>query len=203
MQLRLSFRIAGQAGSGPSAKTLGTASTEGRPMAQDTLIQVLERRDAERRPERAARIEWVAQHNLDVGLVMGSVEALNLLREARECFVEGHYIATLVLATAFIEHVIAEQLVASSKAKFGIEFRDAIALARKEQLFPEPLLDSAEQLRVLRNPFAHRKPDGHEHTLGNRYLAQKRHPQAVAEEDARTALIAMYGHFHHPLKRGA
>ena len=169
------------------------------PAAQDALIQALEHSDSKRRLERAERIRWAARYDIG-GAIIGPVEAMNLLREARECFVEGHYIATLMLATALIEHVISEELVAASKAKYGISFERAISVARQENLFPTELLDSADRLRVLRNPFAHRKPDDHEHTLGNRYIAQKRHPRLVVEEDARAALIAMYGHFRHALR---
>lgn len=166
----------------------------------DALIQALEWSDDDRRPARAERIRWVAQYDITGSIIMGPVEAMDLLREARECFVEGHYIATLMLATALIEHVISEELVSANKSKYGIPFEKAIRLAREETLFPAELLDSADRLRILRNPFAHRKPDGHEHTLGNRFIAQNRHPRQVVEEDARAALIAMYGHFRHALK---
>lgn len=179
---------------------LGTSMSTERTATQDALIQALERSDNDRRLGRAERIRWAAQYNIINGVIMGPVEAMNLLREARECFVEGHYIATLMLATALIEHVISEELVSASKAKYGIAFEKAIRFAREEDLFPTELLDGADRLRILRNPFAHRKPDDHEHTLGNRYIAQKRHPHLVAEEDAKAALIAMYGHFRHALK---
>ena len=131
---------------------------------------------------------------------MGPVEAMSLLQEARECFIEGHYIATLMLATALIEHVISEELVSTCKAKYGIPFERAIELAGEGGLFPSELLESADKLRILRNPFAHRKPDNHVHTLGNRHIAEKRHPGLVVEQDARAALVAMYGHFRHVLK---
>lgn len=168
---------------------------------RDPLIAALEYSDCKRRPARAERIRWASQYDISEA-VIGPVEAMNLLREARECFVEGHYIATLMLATALIEHVILEELVEVGGAKYGTSFERAIRLARDAELFPADLLDSADRLRVVRNPFAHRKPDDHAHTLGNRYVAQKRHPRLVLEEDAKAALVAMYGHFRCALKRG-
>ena len=77
---------------------------------------------------------------------------------------------------------------------------EAIKVAQQEALFSELLLSTADQLRILRNPFAHRKAAEHEHTLGNRYIAQRRHPKLVLEEDARSAIVAMYGHFKHTLR---
>lgn len=147
---------------------------------KDPLIEVLERSDADRRTGRADRIRWASHYDIN-DAIMGPVEELALLREARECFVEGHYIATLMLATALIEHVISEELVSANAANYGIAFDRAIKLAREKQLFPTELLDIADRLRLLRNPFAHRKPDNHEHTLGNRYMAQQRHPLLIAE----------------------
>lgn len=166
----------------------------------DTLIEALERSDNERRFGRAERIRWASQYYVDAGIIVGEVEMLNLLREARECFVDGHYVATLMLATALIEHVIHEELDSIGMAKLRLSFDDSIKLARRESLFPEDLLSTADQLRIYRNPFAHRKPSEHPHTLGNRYIAQRRHPNRVLEEDARSAIVAMYGHFKHTLR---
>ena len=170
----------------------------------DSLIRALEQSDNWRRQERAERIRWVSQYQVEFnGMISGSVELISLLNEARDCFVEAHYIASLVLATAVIEHLLAEELVATGKAKYGLPFEKTIQVANDEGLFPVEMLAYAETLRVIRNPFAHRKPDGHPHTLGSRYLSQNRHPNLVVREDAQTALIAMYGFFRHALKISA
>jgi len=157
------------------------------------LTQALEQSDNHRREKRADRIRWVSQYRIgEVGeVIAGPFEVMSLLSEARECFVDGHYIATLMLATALIEHVISDELVARNKAKYGTPFERLIKIAREEALFPLELLEVADRLRAIRNPFAHHKPDDHEHRLGNRYFAQKRHPGLIAEEDAKEALIAM------------
>lgn len=170
---------------------------------KDPLIQALEQSDNGRRQERAERIRWVSQYQVEFkGIISGSVELINLLNEARDCFVEGHYIATLILATAVIEHLLSEELVTLGKAKYGISFERAIQVAKDEGLFPTEILAYVEMLRVIRNPFAHRKPDNHPHTLGNRHLSQKKHPNLVVREDAQIALIAMYGSFRYALKLG-
>jgi hypothetical protein len=170
----------------------------------DKLIEALERFDHERRTARAERIRWIDRYNVTLGgVVAGPMAEMSLLNEARECFINGHYIATLMLATALIEHVITGELIEVSRTKPGkdVPFIQAIRLARDSALFPDMLLDDADRLRVLRNPFAHRKADDHEHSLGNRFMAQQRHPDQVLEEDARTAVVAMYGHFKHVLNR--
>ncbi|HSH73760.1 MAG TPA: hypothetical protein VK974_11960 [Methylophilaceae bacterium] len=160
----------------------------------DLLIKALEHSDNDRRLKRAERTVWISQYEIG-GVIAGSVEVIHLLQEARNCFVEAHYIATLMLATAVIEHLISNKLLQISKAKYGISFERAIEIAREEKIFSSDLLDSADKLRQLRNPFAHLKPGNHESTLANRFVAQKRHPIAVVEDDAKEAVVAMYGYF--------
>ena len=167
---------------------------------KDLLIEALEHSDSERRHSRAERIRWAEPYDTPSGLIIGSVEMLSLLREAQACFIEGYYIATLVLATALIEHVISEELVSARFAKYGLSFDRAIKMAREKSLFTDDLLDQADRLRVIRNPFAHRKPDDHVHTLGKRYTTQARHPNLIQEEDAKTAIIAMFGFFKHGMQ---
>ena len=167
----------------------------------DPLIQALEQSDSLRRQERAERIRWLSPHQVEFnGLIGGSTELISLLMEARECFIEGHYIATLVLATAVIEHLLSSELTAYGKATYGLSFERAIKIATEEGLFTPEALAQAEKLRVVRNPFAHRKPDDHPHTLGNRFRAEQRHPNLVVRDDAQTALITMYAFFRHTLK---
>ena len=165
----------------------------------DKLMQALEWYDCDTRLKRVERIKWVGQYEVSGG-IMGKVEAMSLLGEARDCYVQGHFIAALMLATALIEHVIAEELVDINKGDYGLSFIESIKCARKEKLFPSELLAAADKLRELRNPFAHLKHPNHKHSPGNRYLSQKRHPEAVKEEDAKEAIVAMYACFKHTLR---
>ena len=172
----------------------------------DHLVEALERHDEKRRQGRAERIRWSSLYNVHaVGLFAGETEMLNLLREAWECFVDGHFIATLTLATALVEHVITEELERAGRLKDKMRFEDAIATAREASLFPFDLLDQANSLRELRNGFAHRRQTQDKRikdSLGSRYRVQRKHPTDILEEDARTAIVAMFGHFRHTLRRG-
>lgn len=167
---------------------------------EDKLIQALEWYDSDTRLKRIERIKWVGQYEISGGIV-GKVEAMSLLGEARDCYVQGYFIAALMLATALIEHVIAEELIDTIKANYSISFIESIKYARKEKLFPDELLDDADRLRELRNPFAHHKPPNHTHSLGNRYMSQERHPEDVKEVDAKEAVVAMYAFFKHTLRQ--
>lgn len=157
--------------------------------------------DAKRRAKRAERIRWVSPH-VRHELVVGRTEVLKLLNEARVCFVDGHDIATLLTAMAAIEQILAEELVEAGLARHGTSIAELLRVANRERRFAEGLLAEVERLRLLRNPYAHLKPDGHPHSLGHRYLNERRHPDLVVEEDAKAAVVAMYATFNHVLRPG-
>lgn len=165
----------------------------------DALLNALAYSDARRRPDRAKRIRWVSPHAVE-GAIIGRTELLKLLNEAHACFVDGHDIATLIVAVAAIEQVLAEELTGAGLAGHGTPLSQFTDIARKCNLFTAGLLDEVDRLRKLRNPYAHLKPDDHLHSLGNRYMAQGRHPSLLVEEDAKAALETMYAMFRYSLK---
>lgn len=122
-----------------------------------------------------------------------------LLSEARECFINGHFIATILLAVAFIEHTITDEFPTNGAAA---RFKSAIKAAREQQLFPDALLERAAELQLRRNAFCHRKPNGHEHSFGTRFLTRQEHPQKILEEDAKESLSLMYTFFQLTVKVG-
>ena len=167
----------------------------------DQLIESLCRADESTREERATRIRWLSQHIPSVSGFIAPIEATVLMEEARRCFVYGQFVATLMLAASFIEHKLTDALRSKELITESPSFASAIELARSNQVFPEDLLNRTDRIRQIRNPFAHRKPDNHEHSLGNRFLSQRVHPQTVIESDAALAIQAMYEYFSHTLVR--
>ena len=165
------------------------------------LIEALEYSDEQNRENRADRLIWLSQFQTEGGLVAGRLEPLSLLEEARVCFMNGNFIAALLTATSFIEQTLVVEL--EERAVVGPRgtLQKAIETARAANLFSSALLDGADQLRLIRNPFVHRKPDEHTHSLGTRFRAQGVHPDSVLEADARLALELMYGYFHSTLRR--
>ncbi|HZL50702.1 MAG TPA: hypothetical protein VFC37_07105 [Terracidiphilus sp.] len=56
------------------------------------------------------------------------------------------------------------------------------------------VLDKADRLRLIRNPFIHLKSFDHQHTIAQRMAKTRKFDiQAQLESDAKEALIAMYG----------
>lgn len=177
-------------------------NTQADPIIQ-ALVTALEASDAASRAQRAERIVWASQHASAItGAVMGPLEPLRLMEEARVCFVSGQFIAALLTATAFIEHTIEDELNERGFPGDRRAFAAAIQQARAEAMFPVDLLERADLLRLLRNPFAHSKPDDHAHSLGTRFRARRLHPDSVLEGDAREAIALMYAFFAAALRPG-
>jgi hypothetical protein len=166
------------------------------------LVSALEQSDEMRRSERAERIEWLSTHQIPLGVVVGPMDSMAILGEARDCFIEGHYIASLLLCVAFIEHTITDELVEHGLARYGVSFVDAIRLSKDAGLFSPEMLSGADHLREIRNPFTHRKSQDHRHSFGNRFLEERVHPRSIVERDAKDALALMYAFFHCSLKDG-
>ena len=169
---------------------------------RERLIQALSRSDDSTRTERADRIEWLAQHDSRPSAFAGAVDTLRLMEEARACFVCGHFVAALLLVTSFIEHTLADELQELGLAKGDPPLGRLIALARDHLSLPGDLLDRADRLRKLRNPFTHRRSGEDPDTLGNRFRSAKTHPATIMENDAMLALGVMYELFQLTL-RGA
>lgn len=155
------------------------------------LIAALKISDESRREERADRIVWMSTYRSRPGVIMGRPETLALFDEAEDAFREGHFISVQLLALAFIEHTIVEELVERSLAKERINFERAIELAQRNQVLGSELLSRIDRLREVRNPFSHRRPPDDPDTYGNRYIARQIHPRAMLEQDAREAFQVM------------
>lgn len=162
---------------------------------REWLLQALKESDERRRVGRAERIVWLSLHESTPSAYGGRTETMQLLHEARETFVDGHFVAALLLAVFFIEHSLVEELQLHGLASGGVKLDTALSLAREHNLFPEDWLRRLDRLRLLRNPFAHRKNELHEHSMGARFRTLGKHPQKMLQEDAEDALDLMYSFF--------
>jgi len=166
------------------------------------LTAGLERADSEDRQARVARIKWLSLHERRPGITFGRTETMRLLSEARETFIDGHFVASLLLATAFIEHTLSDELQKLGHVSSSPSFSRAIVLAGECKVFPDDWLARADALRLKRNPFAHLKEPKHEHNLGVRFRKQNVNPNRVMEADAKDAISLMWDFFVATLMEG-
>lgn len=166
------------------------------------LLDALKRSDERSRDGRANRIIWLSAYKTDHGAIIGPSDTMAIQNEANQCFVDGQYIATVLLVMAFFEHSLIDELLEKEIIKAGqrCSLEKAIKLAKEYSVLDSDLLNSADQLRLIRNPLSHRKDPKHEHNFGNRYIRGKIHPQTMLEKDAKDAIMLMYRVFDDTLR---
>jgi hypothetical protein len=170
------------------------------PGTRENLTAALVWADESSRAARVERIEWLAQHYFHPGAVVGELTVLHMLEEARLCFISGHFVGALLLATSFIEQTLSEELANQVPANERRTFELMIKAGRKHLPLPSDLFDRTDRLRLLRNPFTHRKAPDHPEAFGTRFRAAKVHPDTILEADARLAMEVMYEWFRRTLR---
>lgn len=172
----------------------GPVDLFGRPArVRRTRSQIeLERHDRQTMAGRIARLTYVKRVHPGGGFAM-PIESMMVFTEAKMAFIDGLFVSVLLLCNSFIEHVLGSMLEARGfrkEAKAGLAAQ--IACARMAGILDDFLLEKADRLRHIRNPFVHLKPFDHEHGIGRRMMEARLGPHEILEADARTALSIMY-----------
>lgn len=162
------------------------------------MIACLEQLDSMDRLKRAERHIWIGKHHIVVnGGYWERSETSAVLQEAHSSYIHGNFISTLILALAYVEHVINDALPPPPPKRRNPMMAEAIKQARAAGLFPDDLLDGAAVLSDFRNPFVHRRDVNDPDTIGQRVRNRRAHPTMILEQDARDALLIMYGFFRY------
>jgi hypothetical protein len=126
----------------------------------DEHRQYLREIDEQTLDARVRNLEYICSVAPEGGFVMPE-ETWHTFTEARDAFLNGLYVGTLLLTQAFIEHRLQMFLhqLGDPAAKRGL----SAVVNRLKEVRPEYafLLDKVNSMRRLRNPFAHLKPMGH------------------------------------------
>lgn len=170
------------------------------PATREDLISALARSDEASRIVRAERIDWLAQHYSSPGVVMGELAIGHMLEEARQCFISGHFIGSMLLASSFVEQTLSEELECVVPAPERRTFELLIKAGRQHLRLPADLFDRTDKLRQLRNPFTHRKSANHPDSFGMRFMLANLHPLKILEADGKLAMEVMYEWFRYTIR---
>ena len=149
--------------------------------------------DSDTLEARANNLAFILSIAPDAAVMMMPQETLLVFTEARDAFVNGLYVGTIMLAQAFIEHrlqVLMVDIGEENAAKRGV---DAI-IKRLRALRPQHsfIIDKIDWMRSFRNPFTHLKPFEHPHTIGQISLRLRKHPNDILYHNAKEAVALMY-----------
>lgn len=151
-------------------------------------------------PERLERLKFIKKHQQKGYSMFGDMEFVFTFTEIQQCYINGHFIATIVLSQSFLEKLLDIHL--SKKGfekvtKYGLE--KMIKVAVKENILHPKILELLNSLRLKRNPFIHSKDWDYPHTLSKRSFENKLRPEEQLENDATEAINLLYTIFKYPL----
>ena len=133
-------------------------------------------------------------------LLSGDMEFVFTFTEVKDCFISGHFIATIVLAQAFIEKIFRQLFIDNGQQKEANEgLASMIKFARKNKLINTLIIDKVDELRLKRNPFTHTKDYNYSHTLQRRTLKNETQPNKQLENDAKDAIQILFLVLHNKL----
>lgn len=154
---------------------------------------VLERFDARTLAARTERLRFLRKIFPRVAGFLMPLETSFVFNETKMTFVNGEFISTVLLASAFIEHRLGSYLHDKGfrkEAKAGLAA--IIACARANGLVSEYLFAKAEHIQKIRNPFVHLKPFDYTYNLSQRARLQRNDFASIMETDAKDALSITY-----------
>lgn len=178
------------------------------------LYKAFVRSDSNRRKERIQRTLWRSENlTFEASYTSDySIESSRLEAEAAKTFVDGHYIATLLLVLSYCEHTLTDWLYLSGKSPQLFKRKPTLEQIKEEAcsagLFNTEFWSEFTRLKDIRNAYAHRKwefaptheqagqtPDDlfrlHANTLTSRFRESGKSRQVMLEEDAKAALLLM------------
>jgi hypothetical protein len=159
----------------------------------DSAEQELNSYDTESFHERAKRLRLINQSFPYGDRLFGSYESSKIFDEAIHCYVFGQFIATIILAQAFIERRFQEYFNLSGdngRAKYTLD--QFIKEFKGTEFLPDFVLEKIDKIRLKRNPFLHHRKPLQENTLMARALMTKTDPEYLLETDAKDAIHVMF-----------
>lgn len=122
-----------------------------------------------------------------------SPESSYILDEVKITFINGQYVATIMLAQAFIEHMLQGTVCGAESEKVSKRGLGTIVKwIRNNKPEHSYLMKEIDHLRKFRNPFCHLRPSDDPDTISQRMFQSGMHPDAILEEEAKKAVVLMY-----------
>lgn len=128
-------------------------------------------------------------------LLVGGISGALALQEMRLCFIDGHFLACVLLAQTFVENSLGGSYILSGDETVAEKgFAKLIDKALDDKHIDSPLAEKLHELRLMRNPYVHPKAGSGKGTLMRRILGKSRSGKEYesltdfAKEDAQRAI---------------
>lgn len=126
-------------------------------------------------------------------LLEGGIQSQLALHELANSYVNGNYMAVVLLCQAFIEHSLSGKFIQCGEDKLAEStFKKIIDAALQKNMVDQEVYNEMEVLRKLRNPYVHAKIGLKNGSLAKRMLDEKIYSfEALAQKDAFKALSVL------------
>lgn len=139
--------------------------------------------------EKVKRLKYLHKINPNGLVIAGQMELVLSYREIQFCFIDGHFMATIVLCQAFTEKLLHNHYNELGFEKVANKGLNAILKhARDNNILNEFLIKKVDNIRLMRNPITHLKDGEYEHGLDKRSFKNRLSPMTQLEKDATSAL---------------
>ena|SRR5579884_3592076 len=160
----------------------------------DELITWLDRDDAESRPHRAQRLRLLMTEYGPTErylFFVGDI-SLQVFEEARLAYLNGLFIACVLLCQVCLEHMLAGLFrIAGRDDLERAGFATFLEAARNEGYISTEEFALFDHLREIRNPYTHSRPPGAPGSLRQRAILSNTHPAGLTVQDAEAAIRAL------------
>lgn len=132
-------------------------------------------------------------------LLFGGIPAMFAIEELKRSFVYGNFMATVLLAQAFVEHSLAGSYSLSGKDEVASKgFSRLIDAACQDEIITPELAKSFHDLRRMRNPYTHHIiGTGERSYMGRLVQSESSAPEDLVLEDANFALTTVVDYLRH------
>ena len=128
----------------------------------------------------------------DYRLFHGGEISRAVFEELRWSFVNGQYIACVLLSQCFVEDsirgLIAQAALVDNKRVEISGFFDLINIALEEGLISQSEAEKFHWLRKTRVQYVHPKPAFSKNSFAHRFINEEKYPKQIYEEDATNAV---------------
>jgi hypothetical protein len=117
--------------------------------------------------------------------VAGDMEFVYAIGEIKMCYIDGQFLATIILTQAVIEKVFFNLFVGKdlkAEAKEGLN--NMIQFAKGKDIIHDSILEMIDKLRIIRNPIIHYKECVNPQGLSLRAFQERSQPYELLEKDA-------------------
>ena len=156
----------------------------------------LKAEDQAKFPSRLERLQFLGQQHGGPRnqLITGGLIGYLAFEEACWCFINGHFIACVVLTQMVLEHLLAGLFRISGRDDIAdAGFRRLLEEAQVERFISSVEFEKFDDLRKRRNPYSHSRKPLADDSIEMRMLKSNALYEEIMEQDAREALQMLFG----------